>query len=155
MSPEKRLDAATAFWNEEKELEGLHSQHLEAIVAIAGHLKFRPKSVQALPVDRRARQLAHLPAVPEAVITRALIAHHLAAQRPLMAAFLDALGIAHEDGLIKDENVTPPDPAKLASAAATVAAGFPKEDVVLYLNTLVTQDPDTWGGLEAVPPLKV
>ena len=32
---------------------------------------------------------------------RALILYHLAEQRPMMGAFLDALGIAHENGLIR------------------------------------------------------
>ncbi len=64
----------------------------------------------------------------------------------MMGAFLDALGIAHEDGLIQDENVTP-DPAKLASAATTLKETFPPEDVSLYLNTLRCQDPQTWGAL--------
>ena len=35
---------------------------------------------------------------------RLLIAYHLEHQRPMMGAFLDLLGIAHEDGLIKDED---------------------------------------------------
>ena len=153
MSPEQRLAAADAFWHEGETKDGLHPQHFEAIMVIAQRLNFRQKSVRALPVDRRARHLAHLPVVSDAVITRALIAYHLAAQRPMMGAFLEALGIEHEDGLIKEETVTPPEPARLAEAATTIAGRFPAPDVTIYLNTLLTQDPDTWAGLDGLPQL--
>jgi hypothetical protein len=67
-----------------------------------------------------------------------------------MAAFLDALGIAHEDGVIQEENVTP-DSEKLPQAAVALAQKFPHQDVSLYLNTLLCQDPAAWGALEALP----
>ena len=37
------------------------------------------------------------------------------------------------------------------SAAASLAEQFPAEDVSLYLNTLLSQDPETWGALAHVP----
>jgi hypothetical protein len=153
MPPEARTRAAEAFWNEEKAAEGPHAQHVEAIYAIAKRLNFRARSVQSLPIERRTRQLAIMSDISDTIATRALIAHHLASQRPMMSAFLDALGLAHEDGLIADETVTPPTRDRLASAAGTLAATFPSEDVSLYLNTLLTQDPDTWSGLEGLPQL--
>jgi hypothetical protein len=63
----------------------------------------------------------------------------------MMAAFLDSLGIGHEDGLISEENVANMDPEKLRTAAAELATKYPPEDVSLYFKTLVSQDPDTWG----------
>jgi hypothetical protein len=30
---------------------------------------------------------------------------------------------------------------------AGLAAQFPLDDVILYLNTLLCQDPETWGGV--------
>jgi hypothetical protein len=70
-----------------------------------------------------------------------------------MGAFLDHLGIAHEQGLIKEEEVKP-DAAKVGPAAAGIASSFPADDVSLYLNTLLCQDPETWGGLQDVPERK-
>jgi hypothetical protein len=67
----------------------------------------------------------------------------------MMAAFLDALGIAHEDGLIQEDSVTP-DAAKIGPAVAQLTAQFPADDVQLYLNTLLSQDPETWGALEGI-----
>ena len=149
MPIDKRIAAAEAFWQDENGLE----QQMEAVVAIARKLKFRPKSVQQQPLERRAKQLAHLGDVSETVATRALIAYHLAAERAMMAAFLDALGIAHEDGLITAEEMAPPPPEKIAAAAASLTGKFPGDAVALYLNTLLTQDPDTWSALEGLPQL--
>jgi hypothetical protein len=78
--------------------------------------------------------------------------YHLAEQRPMMGAFLDALGIKHANGLIEDEGVTP-DPAKIKSAAQTLTGQFPPGAVSLYLNTLLSQDPGTWGALAGLPEL--
>jgi hypothetical protein len=70
----------------------------------------------------------------------------------MMAAFLDALGIAHENGLIQEDEVKP-DAAKVAPAAAKIAVEFPAADVRIYLNTLLCQDPETWGALAGLPQL--
>src|SRR5690242_5565453 len=112
MPPEKRLAAATAFWRDEQGME----QRLEATALLAKRLKFRLKSVNTLPIDRRARFLAQVGDVSDALAGRALIAYHFETERPLMAAFLDALGIAHENGLIADEEIPVPEQARLAEA---------------------------------------
>ena len=149
MPIEKRVLAAEAFWQDEHGLE----QQMEAVVTIARKLKFRPKSVQQQPLERRAKQLAHMADVSETIATRALIAYHLTSERPMMGAFLDALGIAHENGLITSEEVPTPSPAQVAAGAATLAGKFPPDAVALYLNTLLTQDPDTWSALDGLPQL--
>ena len=146
LSEERRLQAATAFWEDEQSV----AEQEEAVGAIARQISFRPKSVLAQPVDRRARQLARMPRLSDALAGRLLVAYHLATQRPMMGAFLDALGIGHEDGLISDEEVKAPAGDALVSAARDLATRFPADDVRLYLSTLVMQDPDTWGPLSSV-----
>jgi hypothetical protein len=148
LSSERRLAAAELFWADEQSTE----QQIEAVGALAAHMKFRAKSVVGLPLEKKAKYLATLPVVSETVAARALVNYHLARQRPMMAAFLDSLGIAHEDGLISDENMTKPDKAALTAAAADLAERFPRDDVSLYFSTLVSQDPDTWGGLAELTP---
>jgi hypothetical protein len=71
----------------------------------------------------------------------------------MMAAFLDLLGIAHENGLISEDTVSKPDDEKLKSAAAELATKFDPDDVAVYLSTLVSQDPETWGALAEAPEL--
>jgi hypothetical protein len=147
LSPERKVQAAEAFWRD----ENASMEQAEAVATIAQRLKFRPKSAYALPLDKKVKYLVGLPAVTELVAARLLVSYHLEHQRAMMASFLDALGIAHEDGLISDEDVSPPDPAQLKHAAATIAKTYPAEDVALYLTTLQWQDPDTWGALADAP----
>jgi hypothetical protein len=143
LTPEKKLQAADAFWSD----ENAHAEQADAIATIAQRLKFRIKSVVALPREKKSRHLVSMPAVSELVAARLLVAFHLAAQRPMMGAFLDALGIKHQDGLIEEEDVPPPAAERLAEAAKTLAASYPAEEVSLYFATLIWQDPETWGGL--------
>ncbi|MBI2220519.1 MAG: hypothetical protein HYU53_04870 [Acidobacteria bacterium] len=143
MPQERRLEAARAFWDDEQSVE----QHPEAVAAIAQQLKFRPKSAAALPVERRARYLAGLPSISDLLASRLLVAYHLARQRPMMGRFLDLLGIAHDDGLISEEDVKRPEKARMATAVKALRHEFPAEDVDLYFATLAGQDPDTWSDL--------
>jgi hypothetical protein len=122
LPPEKRVAAAEAFWTDQDGAE----QQAEAIVMLARRLNFRAKSIQSLPLDKRARHLAQVVDVSDTLAGRALVAYHFANKRPLMAAFLEALGIAHE----------------------AVRNAFPPDEVDLYLQTLVALDPDTWTALD-------
>jgi hypothetical protein len=148
LSPERKQEAAEAFWSD----RNASVEHAEAIVGIAQRIKFRPKSVIALPVEKKAKHLVAAGAVSELVAARLLVAYHLAHQRPMMAAFLDALGVAHEEGLINDEDMEAPADERLAQAVKTLEEKFPAADVALYLSTLWWQDPDTWGALKALIP---
>src|SRR6476660_1798574 len=128
MSADRRMAAAELFWSDEQSTD----QQIEAVGALASHLKFRPKSVIGLPIEKKAKYLATLPAVSDSVAARALVNYHLERQRPMMGAFLDLLGISHENGLINEENVAKPDAKKLKAAATELSSTFPKEDVILY-----------------------
>ena len=149
MTLEQRQRAARAFWEDE---EATNDQ-VQAALLIAQQKKFRPKTVVSLDVDRKTRHLASIVSLPDSIAGRALIVYHLAEHRPMMGAFLDALGIAHENGLIQEEDVKP-DASKVPAAAAELAGKFPADDVRLYLNTLVCQDPETWGALREVSALQ-
>jgi hypothetical protein len=142
--------AAEAFWRD----ESAAAEQGEMLSTIALRIKFRVKSVMAMPVDKKARQLVSLPAISEVVAARLLVAYHLAHQRPMMGRFLDALEIAHEDGIIADEDLAPPAQERVAAAARTLAESFPAEDVSLYLSTLFWQDPETWGSLAGLPEVR-
>jgi len=142
MPPEQRLRAARAFWLDDEST----NDQVQAVMLISQQKHFRPKTIVSLDIDRKAKHLASLPSVPDTIAARALIGYHLAEQRPMMGEFLDALGIPHEEGLIQDE-APKPDPGKMKAAVESLAGKFPPEDVSLYLNTLVCQDPETWNGL--------
>jgi hypothetical protein len=144
-----RMAAASAFWTDEQAA----LEQAEAVALIARQIKFRPKSVITLPVERKAKHLAGMAQVSDLLAARLLVAYHLQHQRPMMARFLDELGIPHEDGLIIDEAPKTPEPETLDKAARALAGEFPKSDVACYFWTLLWQDPETWGGLKDRPEL--
>jgi hypothetical protein len=144
-----RLAAATAFWTDDQAT----LEQAEGIALIARHIKFRPKSVLSLPVEKKAKHLATMGQVSDLLAARLLVAYHLHHQRPMMGRFLDALGIAHDNGLIKDESPSAPTAEKLDEAVKVLTAEFPEPDVSRYFWTLLWQDPETWGGLQGRPEL--
>jgi hypothetical protein len=149
MPSDLRTSAAAAFWSDDQAA----LEQAEAVALIARQIKFRPKSVLSLSVEKKAKHLAGLAQVSDLLAARLLISYHLEHERPMMGAFLDALGIPHVDGLIEDETPKTPTPEQIASAADTLSAAFPKGDVGRYFWTLLWQDPGTWGALESRPEL--
>jgi hypothetical protein len=148
MSDTERRLAAEAFWTDRDSIV----EQAEVMALIARKLNFRFKSVQGLSTERKVRHLMALGNVSDGVSGRLLVAYHLAHQRPMMAAFLDALGITHDNGLIAQDETPKPDPATLETAAASLRAAFPAAAVDLYFTTLTLQDPETWGGLAKLTP---
>ena len=148
MTLQQRQRAALAFWRE----ENAAADQAQAVQLIAKHNKFRPKTVAGLDHEGKARHLASVP-LADAMATRMLVLYHLEAQRPMMGAFLDALGLAHENGLIQEGHVTP-DQAKIGPAASAIATAYPAADVSIYLNTLLCQDPEMWGALQGLAELQ-
>jgi hypothetical protein len=74
---------------------------------------------------------------------------HLADRRALLGAFLDALKLPHEDGILTEEaDAAPPVDDARARAAVEALGGFPPDQVRTYLNTLWLQDPERWRALE-------
>jgi hypothetical protein len=148
MSAEQRLRAALALWSEREAA----AEQRQAAQLIAQQRKFRLKTVLGLDDERKARYLATLPDLADVLASRVLVLYHLVEQRPMMSTFLDALGIRHENGLIHEDAVAP-DPAKLPAAVAAITERFPADDVSLYLNTLLWQDPASWEALRTLPDI--
>jgi len=146
MTADQRLRAARAFWAEEEATD----DQLQAVLLIAQQKKFRPKFVLNLDDERRAKHLASMVGLPEALAARCLVVYHLHDHREMMGAFLDALGLKHDNGLIEDDEVKP-DPDKIGPAVEAIAGRYAAEDLSLYLTTLVIQDPATWGELSKLP----
>ena len=142
---ERRL-AAEAFWDDTESIV----EQAEVMALIARKLNFRFKSVQNMSTDRKVKHLMALGNVSDGVAGRLLVSYHLTHQRPMMAAFLDALGIEHDNGLIAQDATPAPDAEKLKAAATTIRGAFPGHAVELYFATLALQDPETWGGVKGL-----
>lgn len=104
---------------------------------VAKALKFRPQSIRKLPMAQRARRARTiLQHQSNAELTYELFGTYLMRHRKeLITSFLDATGVAHDDGMLAgDMRDNPPDAKKLAEAVEELDAKFPAEDVTLYLG---------------------
>jgi len=141
---EERLAAASAFWAEPaREVFGT------AVDKIAKARHMRPQTVLKMSEGDRAGALASILDPGEPLAASLLVSLHLAERRPLLGAFLDALGLAHEDGVLGEEAENDP-PVTLDAARRgleAVRAAHPPRQVSVYLNTLWLQDADRWGVL--------
>jgi hypothetical protein len=118
--------------------------------AVASALKFRPQTVSTWPRAKLVSEAARLPLDDVQLLSAYLVDLHLGHRREMMGTFLDALGIANENGRIDSDTteVPPQETAKLRTAADVTAAKYPADDVVTYFLTLLLQDGATWRGLE-------
>jgi hypothetical protein len=142
---EDRAEAAAAFWKEPpQEALGL------ALGAIVKSRKLRPQVARSLSDDERARALAGVLDPGEPLAASLLVALHLGPRRPLLVAFLDALGLPHDNGVLTEEADQAPPAAMEAVGPATKAlSSYPRGQIEVYYNTLWLQDPDRWAALEA------
>jgi hypothetical protein len=117
--------------------------------AVASALRFRPQTVATWPKPKLVSEAARLPIDDVQLLSAFIVDLHLGHRRPMMAAFLDELGIANDNGRIDSEQteVGPQDAAKVRRAADTVASRFPADEVVTYFLTLLLQDAAVWNGL--------
>ncbi len=122
-----------------------------AFGAIARTRRMRPQAVRAMAPDAQARATASILDPGEALAASLLVALHLGERRPLLQAFLDAMNLPHEAGILTDEADAKPAPTTDGLRAGLQAlASFPKDHVTTYLNTLYLQDPERWGALAEV-----
>ena len=136
-----RLQAAEAYWKEER------PDHVQALALIAQRLKLRPKTARKLPPERKAAYLAGFDNLGEAMYAQLWAAFYLAHRREMLGAFMDALSIPNQQGLIESENLTPPTVEALAPAIRQLVEKFGADEVRRYLSILTVQDPGFWGGL--------
>jgi hypothetical protein len=148
LTREERLAAARRFFQEpaEEALGGIYAAIIKA-------RRMRPQAARSLPDEEKSRVLASVLEPGEGVAAALIVALHVGERRPLLAAFLDALGLPHEDGILKEEADDAPPLTEDAArrGVAALASAFPRPQVLGYLNALWLQDPERWGALERAP----
>ena len=124
------------------------SGRAEADASIARAIRFRPTAVRRLPVERRIGYLLKAVRPDDSLACSLLLALHIEQRGPILEAFLTRLGIPHQNGLIDEGyDLSPPESATLSAAVDDLFTKFPKDEVELYLTSLVAIDRDTWGEL--------
>jgi hypothetical protein len=142
---ERRLAATTFLREPPPEL------YATALAAIVRARRVRPQVARAMSPDEQAGALSGILDPGEPLAGSLLVALHLGERRPLLAAFLDSLGVPHENGVMKDEAEGQVlEATTIDRAARELAARFPGEQVALYFNVLLLQDPERWAALQAL-----
>src|SRR6059058_6541523 len=123
LTPEERAAAITASLADDE--NGWVKTTTRTGVAAA--LKFRPQTVGTWPRAKLVSEAARLPLDDVQLLSAYLVDLHLGTRRPMMAAFLDELGIANDNGRIDSETTTvaQQDAARVGRAADVVADRFP------------------------------
>jgi len=150
LSRDERNAAAASFWKDTPaEVTGM------ALGALIKARHMRPQVARSLPPEEQARALASVLDVGEPVASSLLVALHLGDRRSMLATFLDAAGLPHDNGLLEDnaEQGAVAEESARKGVAALRAAGHSPEQVRTYLNTLWLQDPDRWKALEDLSEL--
>src|SRR3954468_23441264 len=142
LTPEERTAAVTASFADDE--NGWVKTTTRG--AIAGALKFRPQTVATWPRQKLISEAVRLPLDDVQLLSAYLVDLHLGTRRPMMAAFLDAVGVPHDDGRIDTEATGPIEvaPDRLYAAADEIAQRFPIDEAVTYFLTLLLQDFETW-----------
>jgi hypothetical protein len=142
LTRDERLAAASAFWRETpQEIAGT------ALAAIVRARHVRPQVARSFDEEEKVLCLASVLDPGESVASALLVALHLGPRRPMLAAFLDAAGLPHEDGILKEEDATPLSEGAARAGVVALAASYPRADIETYLNTLWLQDPERWDAL--------
>lgn len=145
MSPALALDILTYTFENDKPL------YRATLKAVADTRKVRPVFLerQAKP-QRHAAMLATLSRPALDLVTGNLIrAWLLKKHKALLADYLDALGIKHEEGVVEDIPATMED-AKLNAAVDALLAKYPPETVAVYLHAFNEMNEQEWPNLTAM-----
>jgi hypothetical protein len=145
MSPALALDILTYAYETDKPL------YRATLGAVAEARKLRPVFLERQPrPQRHAAMLATLarPAL-DMVAANLIRTWLLKKHKQMLADFLDALGIAHQEGVVED---LPPtmDDAKVRAAVDALLAKHPPEAVAVYLNAFNEMNEVEWPSLKTM-----
>ncbi len=145
MSPPLALDILTYAYENDKPL------YRATLSAVAEARKLRPIFLERQPrPQRHAAMLATLTRPALDLVTANLIRGWLLKKhKTMLADFLDALGIPHQDGVV-EQLPQSLDDAKLRAAVDALLAKYPPETVAVYLHAFNEMNEQEWPNLTAM-----
>lgn len=143
MSQDLALDILNYTYENDKPI------YRATLAAVADARKLRPVFLERQPrAQRHSTMLATLTRPSQEVVTASLLrAWLLKKYKDMLVDFLDALGIAHKDGVVDDLPATMEED-KLRSAVDTILGKYPKEVVAVYLNAFTEMNEVDWPSLD-------
>jgi hypothetical protein len=145
MSPALALEILTYTHENDKPL------YQAALSAVADARKLRPAYFKRQPRPQQHTMMVATLARPalETVTGNLLRAWLLKRHKQMLVDFLDALGIAHEEGVVEQ---LPPamDDAKVHAAVEALLAKHPPEAVAVYLHAFSEMNEVEWPNLKTM-----
>ncbi len=124
----------------------------QALMLACGAMRSRPIYMRSLPYEKQADAVRSALArvASNSVAEEMLAIFFLECRRPLLVEWLDAVGLAHKDGVLEDESPAQPDEAKVGAAATQFLSGEDPEIRRLLLCAFSAQEPIVWPVLDAL-----
>ena len=124
----------------------------EALASAAAALRMRPQALRQQPAARQAATIRRaLTQVGQQELGAHLLIEWLTKrQKSMLSQFLDELGIAHEEGMIKAGVGPEPDPERLAIAVGHLRQSYPPDHVGVYLSAFAALTAHDWQRLPAL-----
>ncbi len=121
-----------------------------ALAAAAQGFRLRPQFLRGQPRKRQAEWMRKSLSRPAAapVAEEVLAEYFLSGRKPLLVELLDALGIEHEDGALREASPACPAAAELELALAKFRGGGEPELRELLLAAFAAQSAIEWPVLE-------
>lgn len=121
------------------------------ISAVADARKLRPAFFERKPRTERHQEMAAMLAKPrlDAAANTLIRVWLMKKHAQMLIDFLDALAIAHKEGVVDDLPATIDD-AKLREAIEKLLAKYPREEVAVYLNAFYSMNDVNWLNLKTL-----
>ena len=122
-----------------------------ALAAVAEARKLRPAFFERRPRDARHAEMTVMLSRPRLELVAANLLREWLMKRetPMLADFLDKLGIPHKDGAVENLPAAVED-ASLQAAVDLLLSKYPAEEVSVYLNAFYTMNDVRWPNLETM-----
>jgi hypothetical protein len=145
MSPKLALEILTYTFETDKAV------YRATLGAVAEARKVRPVFLERQPKSQRHESMLATLARPalEMVTGNLIRGWLLKKYKDMLCDFLDALGIAHKDGVVEDLPATVED-AKLTAAVDALLGKYPREVVAVYLNAFQEMNEVQWPNLKGL-----
>jgi hypothetical protein len=132
--------------------EHVPQMFMQALVAASASMHARPVYLRRQPFEKQAqavrRALSRVAANP--IAEEILAAYFLECRKELLAGWLDALGIEHDEGTLKEDAPATPNPTTLKKAHSEFCSVDDDPDRQLLLRAFAAQSAIDWPDLEAM-----
>jgi hypothetical protein len=145
LSSERRLALITHALTQHK---GARAKYIQRLVARGGG--FRAASLQSWPSERLAKEVLRLNAQDTFDELELLQLLYVDLEPAIQITFLEACGVAHENGVIDETLEAPYTTAEAVARGAAAVIAAHGEDAFPYLRALERYNLAGWPGLDTV-----